>query len=394
MDDLDHLLSDLEAVTVEGQEEVHLETQILVETVLTIPISAPYLPNKVKPIFQSRSKSSSQSRLNSLRKHQTNSISDATLTPSTSTSEESVASAKGIGYPSSAQARSLSAIKALSKQSGLEAQVALKPQLDIKCQACQLEITSLPYVTSPNGLVFHPNHFTCTNPSCKRALKGTVYIEEPATGDAYCKTCFAQLFSETCFYCKDAIFESCVKACSKSFHPSCFFCSNCGGLLGCDQAFVEEAGKVYCIKDYDALFGKVCKGCNVKCGASEEIVSLVDRNVVFHLDCFKCHVGGCPLRAHEFYEDETTGLPVCQAHFYGSKDAVCHACEKIIVGACVNALGRRYHRACFTCTFCKKGLEASNVSNVRSGNLSASVDRFMSKNGHPYCPPCHLKLFG
>ncbi|KAJ3408573.1 hypothetical protein CcCBS67573_g01219 [Chytriomyces confervae] len=392
MDDLDSLLSDLE------------NASVFVEEADPTAHPASHLPNlpppaaktTIKPLFQSRKKtitsgrsrtvSSSCEKLSSANESLPSSV--ATLTasnqslftpPTPQTQNTRTSSSK----PISAFCRSSPTVSTQPESAALE---VVPPNLE--CHGCRSLITSAPFITTNNGHSFHPNHFLCKNESCKRALKGTVYIQEPSTGDAYCKTCFTQLYSEPCNYCKGPILEACVKACNKSFHPACFFCSNCGCQLGTSrQPFVETQGKVYCVPDYDLLFGKTCKGCGLKCGATEEAVSLVDRDLVFHLDCFKCHIGGCALRAHEFYEDEVTGLPVCQLHYYGARDAVCFACEKIVVGACVNALGRRYHRACFVCTFCRKALDGG-------GAAGGSVDRFKSKNNNPYCSGCHLKLFG
>ncbi|KAI9328808.1 hypothetical protein BDR26DRAFT_873593 [Obelidium mucronatum] len=262
------------------------------------------------------------------------------------------------------------------------------------CQTCNEPIETPSFITTTHGKTYHPTHFTCTNPTCNRPLKGTTYIERDTDGSAYCKPCFTQLFSETCLYCRAPILDTCVKigvGGGKTFHVDCFFLLN-------SAPFVEEAGKVYCLKDHEVLFARVCFGCGKKrvagagsAGASSggEFVE-VSKDRVFHLECFRCSKPGCGvlLSPNEFYQSEE-GDAVCQMHYYQMQDAVCSACEKIVVGACVNALGKRYHRGCFSCTFCKKGLDSGGVS-----GMASSADKFKSKNGNPYCCLCHLKLFG
>ncbi|KAJ3211141.1 hypothetical protein HDU67_004754 [Dinochytrium kinnereticum] len=75
--------------------------------------------------------------------------------------------------------------------------------------------------------------------------------------------------------------------------------------------------------------------------------------------------------------------PLCEAHYHARREAICVTCQKIILGVCVNAFGgNRYHKGCFVCNFCKKGLE------------EGGGDKFKARNGKPYCTGCHGKLFG
>ncbi|KAJ1968696.1 hypothetical protein IWQ62_001084 [Dispira parvispora] len=59
---------------------------------------------------------------------------------------------------------------------------------------------------------------------------------------------------------------------------------------------------------------------------------------------------------------------------------VCAKCKKVVYAAeLVNGAGKRYHRACFRCTECNRGLDASILT---------------ESDNQPYCKRCYGKLFG
>ncbi|KAJ3067042.1 hypothetical protein HDU98_009740 [Podochytrium sp. JEL0797] len=411
MDDLDQLLNDLETASTqpappptEATDTPAIPSEIPVFVTTTAPKSA-------KSIFQSRKKlvtrpaavaslappneppHSSESTLCG----STGSSLAGSNTPSPTETESATShTAVAPSSPTLSPHAPKTPLSAFHKPSPLTHQPPTPTSAPKICHTCHDAITTPSFITTTHGHTYHPTHFTCANPPCQRLLKGTLYIERDTDGTSFCKPCFTALFSETCAYCATAIVDTCVKAVGKTFHADCFFCSHCGDKLSSATRFVEEQGKVYCLADYESLYARACAGCGKKTGTSSADGTVtplvqVSKDQVFHLDCFKCSRPGCTLllSPNEFYQG-SGGEPICQMHYYQMQDAVCCACDKVVIGACVNALGKRYHRGCFACTFCKQSFDKGQAG-VPGGS---GADRFKSKNGNPYCCLCHTKLFG
>ena len=72
-----------------------------------------------------------------------------------------------------------------------------------------------------------------------------------------------------------------------------------------------------------------------------------------------------------------------QTHYYEEIDAVCGMCTKPIIGACISALGKKFHRTCFICSYCQKLLASTGSTDVG----------FRTKNEKAYCKKCFQTLF-
>ncbi|KAI8919751.1 hypothetical protein BC831DRAFT_405857 [Entophlyctis helioformis] len=225
------------------------------------------------------------------------------------------------------------------------------------------------------GKFYHTEHFVCSDPTCKRALRGQVTFEK--NDQLFCEKCYHNNFSPKCAYCREPIKDNIIEALGLTFHRAHFFCSQCGRTFGPDDMFREFEGKAYCEDDYAALFADRCAACHQP--MLDNSVSALDRQ--WHSTCFVCADPACNtmLTAEGFYEYQ--GRPYCELHYYHQTDNICDVCKKPIIGRCVVALDRKFHPRHFTCSFCQTELDGS------------AGQGYKERSGKPYCGNCYIKLF-
>lgn len=61
------------------------------------------------------------------------------------------------------------------------------------------------------------------------------------------------------------------------------------------------------------------------------------------------------------------------------RGSLCAACEQPITGACVSALGKKFHPQHFVCSFCKKQVGAG---------------AFKEHASQVFCLACHVRVHG
>ncbi|KAJ3106060.1 hypothetical protein HDU97_007063 [Phlyctochytrium planicorne] len=264
---------------------------------------------------------------------------------------------------------------------GLPTAAAAAPLCDVCSEPIPLGST---IVRAMGGRCFHPEHFVCSDIMCRKPILASTFVERD--GKPFCENCFHRLFSPKCEYCSEPIVDRCINAMNKTFHPEHFFCSQCGNVLGPGQPFLEEGGKAYCPEDYANLFAVPCGRCRRP--LLEDFVSACGQS--FHIGCFKCSAHECHVQLSPVGFFQLDDAPLCETHYHARREAICSTCHRIILGVCVNALGgNRYHKGCFVCTFCKKGLDDGS-----SSSTSLSGEKFKARNGKPYCCACHGAAFG
>ncbi|EGG21570.1 prespore-specific protein [Cavenderia fasciculata] len=140
-----------------------------------------------------------------------------------------------------------------------------------------------------------------------------------------------------------------IDACGKSWHPHHLFCSCCNKHLIDveDVPYIERSDKLFCKECHDKSFSEShCSTCNK---------SLM---ITF---------------AHK-------GKILCNEH-YAIIASLCQKCEKPIsdLNLSFSIDQKKWHQACFSCTFCKKSL--------------SDPSHCVTKNSNPYCHECNVKLF-
>jgi len=117
----------------------------------------------------------------------------------------------------------------------------------------------------------------------------------------------------------------------------------------------------------------ICHGCNQEIRGP--FVSALGRT--WHPEHFVCNSCKVSLQNQGFVEEQDKLFcETCYNSFFAPK---CAACDKPIIGNCVNAVGKAYHPEHFLCESCGK-----NFNN----------EGFLIEMGKPYCERCHDDLFG
>jgi len=151
------------------------------------------------------------------------------------------------------------------------------------CAACNNPIRG-PFVTAL-GKCWCPDCFVCANPQCRCKLLDIGFVEE--AGQLYCEKDYAEFFAPHCDSCGKAIIGECVNALNKSFCPACFLCAHCNNPIGGSKFHIEE-GKFYCETHWAILFQTMCSGCDFPIEPGDRWVEAMSKN--FHSECFNCSI--------------------------------------------------------------------------------------------------------
>jgi len=141
--------------------------------------------------------------------------------------------------------------------------------------------------------------------------------------------------TEKCVKCGDKFDGEYVVAQGKSFHLHHFTCSDCGSKLG--TSFYDHKGS------------QLCTNCAGKL-----------------LPCYKCGRG---ITGQYIIQDGKPHHKECLDHW------VCAKCRQNVEDVVTNALGKHWHKHCFTCHSCGTALGGT----------------FVAKDGNPFCQNCSQK---
>lgn len=164
-----------------------------------------------------------------------------------------------------------------------------------------------------------------------------------------------------CPVCKESVyFAEEVKASGKSYHKRCFRCKDCGKSL--DSTTIAEHGDhIYCKNCHAKNFGTAGYGHGVGAG-------------VLQTD----HGGSVLAVSGQRAAAAQAKQSAVTSRFAGGPK--CPRCGKTVYHAeKVTAVGKDWHKSCFTCASCKKTLEIGKVSD---------------REGEIYCKGCYGKHFG
>lgn len=173
------------------------------------------------------------------------------------------------------------------------------------CHSCGVAIRG-PFISALEKS-FCPNHFSCGNPSCGAELINIGFVEE--AGKLYCEKDYEQYLAPRCGKCGNAIVGEVVNAMKDTFHMNCFTCVGCRVAIGTGSFHIEE-GKVYCQKDWAQLFQTKCFGCQFPIEPGDRWVEALNEN--WHSECFNCSTCQCNLEGQPFFAKQ--GKPYCKKH--------------------------------------------------------------------------------
>jgi paxillin len=149
--------------------------------------------------------------------------------------------------------------------------------------------------------------------------------------------------AKTCIKCGQSINSAFVVAKDKSFHADCFRCVQCKVTLG-GKAFIEKDGSHYCENCYYTAY-------NPRCGRCNEVIKgqyISALGQAWHPDHFVCTECGKPFEGNQFHKHDNK--PYCEYHFNQKFAETCAKCGQRIEGQVFEALDRKYHLDCFTCS--------------------------------------------
>lgn len=179
----------------------------------------------------------------------------------------------------------------------------------------------------------------------------------------------------SCAVCQDEVTSQCISALSYKLHADCFVCTECL-MPFAEGKFFENSGRLFCEKDYQALFGSRC----ARCGETISGRSITALDMKWHPEHFMCDECGKPLAGTSFMK--RFGRPLCKEclELIKQREAdrnknMCDRCKKPILDPKDMLIIKKlkYHANHFSCTTCKKPLTAD----------------CKELEGKLYCTPCY-----
>lgn len=304
-----------------------------------------------------------------------------------------------------------------------------------------------------DGNAYHARCFCCDHcgvPLCGDTTKlapGQAPSDVPfheVEGKLLCQKSFETLYIKCCEACGGALGDEFLTLPShtpngeeKRFHISCFKCGICsrpfatrimmgdlvieaaiphegmylcemdfdhavGGVkcCVCDHSFskgIKINGDIYCQRDFQEVFsGGICAVCNTPVQDDEALtLSSTDpsNKRACHMSCLKCSV--CAKKLHEINESfvEFEGQTYCKEDWEKKRATQvypnCAKCLLPIKDNVVDALDKKWHPKCFTCSFCETSLIGAKfyVNDGMPWCLN-DFERFCSPD-LPACASCH-----
>jgi len=181
-----------------------------------------------------------------------------------------------------------------------------------------------------------------------------------------------------CGFCKQQIdqMRPYIKVFNTFWHPNHLCCNSC------QKDFTDPERKVKEGPDRFAYcFNCFSEKFAPKCSACNlpvvgECVNAL--NKVFHKSCFVCSNCKKPFTGAFFATDQ--GQLLCERHYFESKGLICPGCDAAITsGKMISVGNRKYHPDHFECSRCKTKLAGQ---------------QFNRKEEKPFCPSCYTQMFG
>ncbi|XP_036451827.1 PDZ and LIM domain protein 5b isoform X1 [Colossoma macropomum] len=176
------------------------------------------------------------------------------------------------------------------------------------CAHCNMVIRG-PFLVAM-GKSWHPEEFNCAHCNCSLAELG--FVEE--RGAVYCEHCYEQFFAPTCCRCQQKVLGEVINALKQTWHVYCFLCTSCQQPIR-NNTFHLEDGQPYCERDYYALYGTSCHGCDFPIEAGDKFLEAL--GFTWHDTCFVCSVCNTSLEGQTFFSKKDK--PLCKKHAHTLK---------------------------------------------------------------------------
>lgn len=171
------------------------------------------------------------------------------------------------------------------------------------CSGCRKPILGAEQINAM-GRSYHKEHFRCS--TCGVQIGSGNFFEKE--GQPQCENCYQSHFCQKCFHCNSPISNQVLTALGKSWHPTCFICTNCLNPFA-DGSFFEKEGRPYCGVCYYDVFAQRCRSCNQPIRGTV-INALGSAWHPEHFNCQACHRAFTNGQFFDF-----GGLPYCEQHY-------------------------------------------------------------------------------
>uniref|UniRef100_A0A671KI16 Actin binding LIM protein 1b n=1 Tax=Sinocyclocheilus anshuiensis TaxID=1608454 RepID=A0A671KI16_9TELE len=199
---------------------------------------------------------------------------------------------------------------------------------------------------------FHIKCFTCKVCGCDLA-QGGFFMKN---GEYLCTLDYQRLHGTRCNGCGDFVEGEVVTALGKTYHPTCFVCTDCKRPFPAGDR-VTFNGKdclcQHCVQPTsptpkDISTSSNCAGCGRDIKNGQALLALDSQ---WHLGCFKCKACGKVLSGEYISKD---GSPYCEKDYQIHFGVQCEACHQFITGKVLEAGDKHYHPSCARCSRCNQ----------------------------------------
>jgi len=248
-----------------------------------------------------------------------------------------------------------------------------------RCYKCKVVISSAIKLKAL-GKEWHQECFTCNK--CGIELKGGFF---PHEGEPYCETDYDDMFLKKCSKCNRSIDNSYFDDRKGGiYHEDCFRCTSCNKVLG--DAFFWKDDKIQCQScgatkvtvptnsGHLNFGGAKCLKCSKHFENGARVLNIEGKQ--YHESCFTCFVCGSTIGTGSYTIAPNEYDRFCCTNCAESGKAdKCAKCGQVLLGTKINALGKKWHNACFKCSSCGDPIPQHN-------------DFFTASNGLPLCKSC------
>ncbi|RKO97800.1 hypothetical protein CXG81DRAFT_12473 [Caulochytrium protostelioides] len=259
-----------------------------------------------------------------------------------------------------------------------------RPLLD-QCAKCEQDVLvqAEAYLITEFDAVFHISCFVCE--MCGSSFsQASPFV--PWNGRPYCQGCHAIKMHSVCAACHEPIrFNDPegpeLMALGKHWHARHLACCICGDVMIRDLA--NGRARPVPHLEYEGRvycqtdFPTTPQPQCARCGEGVSADSVAAIGKVWHRRCFTCVDCDCAFPSKTFYVSD--GQPTCRRDFHIHNGSICGTCDEPIEGPCAHIpdLKARFHPECFCCVECSKPLEST----------------YFKYKGMPYCEMDMRRLY-
>lgn len=286
-----------------------------------------------------------------------------------------------------------------------------------RCGGCE-EVIKADKIFHALGQAWHEEHFCCV--VCQNTFDEDLLFYENE-GLPYCESDFVQQICPPCAGCHEKVDLNYCEMNGKPWHVKCLTCCVCATFLEPvftfddesaeqrgksqqsptspslnaksmnNQAYTGDDGNIYCREHFLLAESALCAECGKPLG-SEPPLQALGRE--WHAACFTCCVCNNQI-GKEFVEHPNTRQRYCKEHWYSLAAATCECCHLPIstqqFPLASEVRGKKYHQSCLKCCQCSVSLIGNKIFE-KEGKLFC--EDHCATPVREKCPTCNKVLQG